>query len=183
MAGHGDISLTGGSVVDGALHLSEGECGELVCTEPNTVYVIFRTLESAVSYWLPIVTKSLNASQIHPALDTFAFFDADGSGTVAFSAVVNDIMSDISVDNYHITCCTRTGNALTFYIDGVVIGSTTANTGNYYGKMLISASRRGSVSHVATGDTDIRFLAFGTDYHDEATVRNYMAYLAKRYLL
>lgn len=184
ISGYNDMTLTGGSTSENAVHFNAGEYGSFVCDEPNTIYTIYKALtEQKSDYWQPIITKHTIFSR-YCGFDLFNYHSTGNTRKICFSAIGSDVMSEVDATDYHVICVTRNSSAAYLYIDGELVGSATSSRGHYYGNMLINGLRRDSSS--GNTDTaavsDMIMCAFGTSYHDEATVRKNMAYLANKYL-
>lgn len=187
VSGYNDITLSGGSENGSALHFNPGEYGSLICDEPNTVYAILRAdYKSAGGMaWFPLITKHLSIDSKYYGFDIFSLFGQESDyNTIAFSAVARDIPSSVDSSGFHIVCCTRGSGKISLYIDSVLVGAQNRiYTGNYGGNMLLNFSNRGGripENHELTS-TDIVLCAFGSQYHDAATVQKNMAYLMKKY--
>lgn len=187
VSGYNDITLSGGSENGSALHFNPGEYGSLICDEPNTVYAILRAdYKSAGGMtWFPLITKHLSIDSKYYGFDIFSLFGQESDyNTIAFSAVVRDIPSSVDSSGFHIVCYTRGSGKISLYIDSVLVGAQNRiYTGNYGGNMLLNFSNRGGripENHELTS-TDIVLCAFGSQYHDAATVQKNMAYLMKKY--
>ena len=187
VSGYNDITLSGGSENGSALHYNPGEYGSLICDEPNTVYAILRAdYKSAGGMtWFPLITKHLSIDSKYYGFDIFSLFGQESDyNTIAFSAVVRDIPSSVDSSGFHIVCYTRDSGKILLYIDSVLVGAQNRiYTGNYGGNMLLNFSNRGGripENHKLTS-TDIVLCAFGSQYHDAATVQKNTAYLMKKY--
>ena len=189
ISGYNDIVLTGGSENGNAIHFEEGEYGSFTCSEPNTVYAIFKQnkyVTSASAIWYPIITKHITYKTYNRAFDLFStyFPDTLNCNRIMFSGYDSDVGTLINTANYHVVCYTRSENTAKLYVDGVFIGEISGvYTGTYDGNMLINTSNRGGVvpENHALGKTDLIMCAFGTEYHNEASVQRSMAYLSKKY--
>ncbi len=187
VSGYNDITLSGGSENGSALHYNPGEYGSLICDEPNTVYAILRAdYKSAGGMtWFPLITKHLSIDSKYYGFDIFSLFGQESDyNTIAFSAVARDIPSSVDSSGFHIVCYTRDSGKILLYIDSVLVGAQNRiYTGNYGGNMLLNFSNRGGripENHEFTS-TDIVLCAFGSQYHDAATVQKNTAYLMKKY--
>lgn len=187
VSGYNDITLSGGSENGSALRFNPGEYGSLICDEPNTVYAILRAdYKSAGGMtWFPLITKHLSIDSKYYGFDIFSLFGQESDyNTIAFSAVVRDIPSSVDSSGFHIVCYTRDSGKILLYIDSVLVGAQNRiYTGNYGGNMLLNFSNRGGripENHEFTS-TDIVLCAFGSQYHDAATVQKNTAYLMKKY--
>lgn len=187
VSGYNDITLSGGSENGSALHFNPGEYGSLICDEPNTVYAILRAdYKSAGGMtWFPLITKHLSIDSKYYGFDIFSLFGQESDyNTIAFSAVARDILSSVDSSGFHIVCYTRDSGKILLYIDSVLVGTQNRiYTGNYGGNMLLNFSNRGGripENHELTS-TDIVLCAFGSQYHDAATVQKNTAYLMKKY--
>lgn len=187
VSGYNDITLSGGSENGSALHFNPVEYGSLICDEPNTVYAILRAdYKSAGGMtWFPLITKHLSIDSKYYGFDIFSLFGQESDyNTIAFSAVARDIPSSVDSSGFHIVCYTRGSGKISLYIDSVLVGAQNRiYTGNYGGNMLLNFSNRGGripENHELTS-TDIVLCAFGSQYHDAATVQKNMAYLMKKY--
>ena len=187
VSGYNDITLSGGSENGSALHYNPGEYGSLICDEPNTVYAILRAdYKSAGGMtWFPLITKHLSIDSKYYGFDIFSLFGQESDyNTIAFSAVARDIPSSVDSSGFHIVCYTRDSGKILLYIDSVLVGAQNRiYTGNYGGNMLLNFSNRGGripENHELTS-TDIVLCAFGSQYHDAATVQKNTAYLMKKY--
>ena len=187
VSGYNDITLSGGSENGSALRFNPGEYGSLICDEPNTVYAILRAdYKSAGGMtWFPLITKHLSIDSKYYGFDIFSLFGQESDyNTIAFSAVARDIPSSVDSSGFHIVCYTRDSGKILLYIDSVLVGAQNRiYTGNYGGNMLLNFSNRGGripENHEFTS-TDIVLCAFGSQYHDAATVQKNTAYLMKKY--
>lgn len=189
ISGYNNIVLTGGSENGNAMHFEEGEYGSFTCSEPNTVYAIFKQnkyVTSASAIWYPIITKHITSKRYNYAFDLFStyFPDTLNCNRIMFSGYDSDVGTLINTANYHVICYTRSENTAKLYVDGVFMGEISGvYTGTYDGNMLINTSNRGGVvpENHALGKTDLIMCAFGTEYHNEASVQRSMAYLSKKY--
>lgn len=181
VAGYADIVLAGASENGEAVHFTENQYGTLTCAEPNTVYAIVKSETSeAVNC---IITKKL--STLDGSVN-YGFNLLQYGGQMYFSAAKNDIRqpeaSALPNDEYHVYCYTRNGNTAKFYADGVPVGSLgNCNTGRYSGLMYLNNELFGSTILDNPTVCDFMMCAFGSQYHDEATVRNNSAYLMKKH--
>ena len=187
VSGYNDITLSGGSENGSALRFNPGEYGSLICDEPNTVYAILRAdyKSGGGMTWFPLITKHLSIDSKYYGFDIFSLFGQESDyNTIAFSAVARDIPSSVDSSGFHIVCYTRDSGKILLYIDSVLVGAQNRiYTGNYGGNMLLNFSNRGGripENHELTS-TDIVLCAFGSQYHDAATVQKNTAYLMKKY--
>ena len=181
VAGYADIVLAGASENGEAVHFTENQYGTLTCAEPNTVYAIVKSETSEAINC--IITKKL--STLDGSVN-YGFNLLQYDGQMYFSAAKNDIRqpeaSALPNDEYHVYCYTRNGNTAKFYADGVSIGSLgNCNTGRYSGLMYLNNELFGSTILDNPTVCDFMMCAFGSQYHDEATVRNNSAYLMKKH--
>ena len=181
VAGYADIVLAGASENGEAVHFTENQYGTLTCAEPNTVYAIVKSETSEAINC--IITKKL--STLDGSVN-YGFNLLQYGGQMYFSAAKNDIRqpeaSALPNDEYHVYCYTRNGNTAKFYADGVPVGSLgNCNTGRYSGLMYLNNELFGSTILDNPTVCDFMMCAFGSQYHDEATVRNNSAYLMKKH--
>lgn len=181
VAGYADIVLAGASENGEAVHFTENQYGTLTCAEPNTVYAIVKSETSEAINC--IITKKL--STLGGSVN-YGFNLLQYGGQMYFSAAKNDIRqpeaSALPNDEYHVYCYTRNGNTAKFYADGVPVGSLgNCNTGRYSGLMYLNNELFGSTILDNPTVCDFMMCAFGSQYHDEATVRNNSAYLMKKH--
>ena len=181
VAGNNDIILAGGLENGEAVHFTANQYGTLTCTEPNTVYAIVKSEKSEAINC--IITKKLTV--LNGSVN-YGFNLLQYGGQMYFSAAKYDIRqpeaSALTNDEYHVYCYTRNGNTAKFYADGVLIGSLeNCNTGRYGGQMYLNNEYFGSTRLDDPTACDFTMCAFGSQYHDEATVRSNTAYLMKKY--
>jgi hypothetical protein len=186
VSGYNDITLSGGSENGSALHFNPGEYGSLICDEPNTVYCVtdveFKQVSSET--WIPLITKKIAPDRPNYGYDLFSLCLADKRNLLSFSAIICDIISEADSSEIHTVCYTRDNGKAYLYIDSVLVGTQlSVYRGNYSGNMLLNYSSRGGVipSEHELGGSNFYMCAFGSQYHDEATVRNNSAYLMKKY--
>lgn len=186
VSGYNDITLSGGSENGSALHFNPGEYGSLICDEPNTVYCVtdveFKQVSSET--WIPLITKKIAPDRPNYGYDLFSLCLADKRNLLSFSAIIRDIISEADSSEIHTVCYTRNNGKAYLYIDSVLVGTQrSVYRGNYSGNMLLNYSSRGGVipSEHELGGSNFYMCAFGSQYHDEATVRNNSAYLMKKY--
>lgn len=186
VSGYNDITLSGGSENGSALHFNPGEYGSLICDEPNTVYCVtdveFKQVSSET--WIPLITKKIAPDRANYGYDLFSLCLADKRNLLSFSAIICDIISEADSSEIHTVCYTRDNGKAYLYIDSVLVGTQlSVYRGNYSGNMLLNYSSRGGVipSEHELGGSNFYMCAFGSQYHDEATVRNNSAYLMKKY--
>ena len=186
VSGYNDITLSGGSENGSALHFNPGEYGSLICDEPNTVYCVtdveFKQVSSET--WIPLITKKIAPNRPNYGYDLFSLCLADKRNLLSFSAIICDIISEADSSEIHTVCYTRDNGKAYLYIDSVLVGTQlSVYRGNYSGNMLLNYSSRGGVIPPGheLGGSNFYMCAFGSQYHDEATVRNNSAYLMKKY--
>ena len=186
VSGYNDITLSGGSENGSALHFNPGEYGSLICDEPNTVYCVtdveFKQVSSET--WIPLITKKIAPNRPNYGYDLFSLCLADKRNLLSFSAIICDIISEADSSEIHTVCYTRDNGKAYLYIDSVLVGTQlSVYRGNYSGNMLLNYSSRGGVipPEHELGGSNFYMCAFGSQYHDEATVRNNSAYLMKKY--
>lgn len=186
VSGYNDITLSGGSENGSALHFNPGEYGSLICDEPNTVYCVtdveFKQVSSET--WIPLITKKIAPDRPNYGYDLFSLCLADKRNLLSFSAIICDIISEADSSEIHTVCYTRDNGKAYLYIDSVLVGTQlSVYRGNYSGNMLLNYSSRGGVipSEHELGGSNFYMCAFGSQYHDEATVRNNSAYLMKKH--
>ena len=186
VSGYNDITLSGGSENGSALHFNPGEYGSLICDEPNTVYCVtdveFKQVSSET--WIPLITKKIAPDRPNYGYDLFSLCLADKRNLLSFSAIICDIISEADSSEIHTVCYTRDNGKAYLYIDSMLVGTQlSVYRGNYSGNMLLNYSSRGGVipSEHELGGSNFYMCAFGSQYHDEATVRNNSAYLMKKY--
>lgn len=186
VSGYNDITLSGGSENGSALHFNPGEYGSLICDEPNTVYCVTDVEFKQVSSerWIPLITKKIAPNRPNYGYDLFSLCLADKRNLLSFSANICDIISEADSSEIHTVCYTRDNGKAYLYIDSVLVGTQlSVYRGNYSGNMLLNYSSRGGVipPEHELGGSNFYMCAFGSQYHDEATVRNNSAYLMKKY--
>ena len=180
--GYNDMTLTGCSASENAVHFTASQYGTFTCDEPNTVYAIVKSEQSeAVNC---IITKKLTVlgDSVNHGFNLLQY-----GGQMYFSAAANDILQpeETALPNteYHCYCYTRSGGTTKFYADGVFVGSSgNCNTGRYGGLMYINNELFGSTILDKPTVCDFVMCAFGSQYHDDATVQKNMAYLMKKYI-
>ena len=182
ISGYNDMTLTGGSVSENAVHFTASQYGSFICDEPNTIYAIVKSEQSEAINC--IITKKLT---VLDGSVNYGFNLLQYGGQMYFSAAKNDIRqpeaSALPNDEYHVYCYTRNGNTAKFYADGVSIGSLgNCNTGRYSGLMYLNNELFGSGIIDEPTVCDFVMCAFGSQYHDDATVQKNMAYLMKKYI-
>lgn len=181
ISGYNDMTLTGGSVNENAVHFTASQYGTFICDEPNTVYAIVKSEQSEAINC--VITKKLT---VLDGSVNYGFNLLQYGGQMYFSAAKNDILQpeETALPNteYHCYCYTRSGKTTKFYADGVFVGSMgSCNTGKYSGLMYLNNELFGSKIIDEPTVCDFVMCAFGSQYHDEATVRNNSAYLMKKY--
>lgn len=181
ISGYNDITLTGGSISENAVHFTTSQYGTFICDEPNTVYAIVKSEQSeAVNC---VITKKLT---VNTGSVNYGFNLLQYGGQMYFSAAANDIRQpeETALPNteYHCYCYTRSGGTTKFYADGVFVGSAgNCNTGRYGGLMYLNNELFGSTIVDNPTVCDFVMCAFGSQYHDDAIVQKNMAYLMKKY--
>lgn len=178
VAGYADIVLAGASENGEAVHFTANQYGTLTCAEPNTVYAIVKSEKSeAVNC---IITKRL--SQLSNS-EHYGFGLLQYDGNLYFSSAAYDIQqTNVSCTEYHVYCFTRVDGVTYFYIDGALVGYIgNCMTGQYANMMYLNNEYLGSTRLDAPTICDFVMCAFGSQYHDEATVRSNSAYLMKKY--
>lgn len=178
VAGYADIVLAGASENGEAVHFTANQYGTLTCAEPNTVYAIVKSEKSeAVNC---IITKRL--SQLSNS-EHYGFSLLQYDGNLYFSSAAYDIQqTNVSCTEYHVYCFTRVDGVTYFYIDGALVGYIgNCMTGQYANMMYLNNEYLGSTRLDAPTICDFVMCAFGSQYHDEATVRSNSAYLMKKY--
>lgn len=178
VAGNNDIILTGGSENGEAVHFTASQYGTFNCAEPSTVYAIVKSeISKAINC---IITKRLSrlSNSEHYGFGLLQF-----DGNLYFSSAAYDIQqTNVSCIEYHVYCFTRVDGVTYFYIDGALVGHIgNCMTGQYASMMYLNNEYLGSTRLDAPTICDFVMCAFGSQYHDEATVRNNSAYLMKKY--
>ena len=178
VAGYADIVLAGASENGEAVHFTASQYGTFNCAEPSTVYAIVKSeISKAVNC---IITKRL--SQLSNS-EHYGFGLLQFDGNLYFSSAAYDIQqTNVSCIEYHVYCFTRVDGVTYFYIDGALVGHVgNCMTGQYASMMYLNNEYLGSTRLDAPTICDFVMCAFGSQYHDEATVRNNSAYLMKKY--
>lgn len=178
VAGYADIVLAGASENGEAVHFTASQYGTFACAEPSTVYAIVKSEVSKVINC--IITKRL--SQLSNS-EHYGFNLLQFDGNLYFSSAAYDIQqTNVSCIEYHVYCFTRVDGVTYFYIDGALVGHVgNCMTGQYVNMMYLNNEYLGSTRLDAPTICDFVMCAFGSQYHDEATVRNNSAYLMKKY--
>ena len=178
VAGYADIVLAGASENGEAVHFTASQYGTFACAEPSTVYAIVKSEVSKVINC--IITKRL--SQLSNS-EHYGFGLLQFDGNLYFSSAAYDIQqTNVSCIEYHVYCFTRVDGVTYFYIDGALVGHVgNCMTGQYASMMYLNNEYLGSTRLDAPTICDFVMCAFGSQYHDEATVRNNSAYLMKKY--
>lgn len=178
VTGYNDIILSGASENGEAVHFTASQYGTFACAEPSTVYAIVKSEVSKVINC--IITKRL--SQLSNS-EHYGFGLLQFDGNLYFSSAVYDIQqTNVSCIEYHVYCFTRVDGVTYFYIDGALVGHVgNCMTGQYANMMYLNNEYLGSTRLDAPTICDFVMCAFGSQYHDEATVRNNSAYLMKKY--
>lgn len=178
VAGYADIVLAGASENGEAVHFTARQYGTFACAEPSTVYAIVKSEVSKVINC--IITKRL--SQLSNS-EHYGFGLLQFDGNLYFSSAAYDIQqTNVSCIEYHVYCFTRVDGVTYFYIDGALVGHVgNCMTGQYANMMYLNNEYLGSTRLDAPTICDFVMCAFGSQYHDEATVRNNSAYLMKKY--
>lgn len=178
VAGYADIVLAGASENGEAVHFTASQYGTFACAEPSTVYAIVKSEVSKVINC--IITKRL--SQLSNS-EHYGFGLLQFDGNLYFSSATYDIQqTNVSCIEYHVYCFTRVDGVTYFYIDGALVGHVgNCMTGQYANMMYLNNEYLGSTRLDAPTICDFVMCAFGSQYHDEATVRNNSAYLMKKY--
>ena len=178
VAGYADIVLAGASENGEAVHFTASQYGTFACAEPSTVYAIVKSEVSKVINC--IITKRL--SQLSNS-EHYGFGLLQFDGNLYFSSAAYDIQqTNVSCIEYHVYCFTRVDGVTYFYIDGALVGHVgNCMTGQYANMMYLNNEYLGSTRLDAPTICDFVMCAFGSQYHDEATVRNNSAYLMKKY--
>lgn len=172
-----DISLpNGGNIQNNALYLSSSQYGRLNIAEHNTIYCVFKTLEEK-NTWSPIISKA----QTNGSTSYTGFWLSLGpDNNICFYTTNGSVDSAIKGLKYRVACITRDDNNVGyFYLDGVLIGTTTSKSGNYQGYYYLNRLYRGSGFADTPVNTEFRVCAFGTEYHDAATVLKNLEFLYK----
>ena len=178
VTGYNDIILSGASENGEAVHFTASQYGTFACAEPSTVYAIVKSEVSKVINC--IITKRL--SQLSNS-EHYGFGLLQFDGNLYFSSAAYDIQqTNVSCIEYHVYCFTRVDGVTYFYIDGALVGHVgNCMTGQYANMMYLNNEYLGSTRLDAPTICDFVMCAFGSQYHDEATVRNNSAYLMKKY--
>ena len=178
VTGYNDIILSGASENGEAVHFTASQYGTFACAEPSTVYAIVKSEVSKVINC--IITKRL--SQLSNS-EHYGFGLLQFDGNLYFSSAAYDIQqTNVSCIEYHVYCFTRVDGVTYFYIDGALVGHVgNCMTGQYASMMYLNNEYLGSTRLDAPTICDFVMCAFGSQYHDEATVRNNSAYLMKKY--
>lgn len=178
VTGYNDIILSGASENGEAVHFTASQYGTFACAEPSTVYAIVKSEVSKVINC--IITKRL--SQLSNS-EHYGFGLLQFDGNLYFSSAAYDIQqTNVSCIKYHVYCFTRVDGVTYFYIDGALVGHVgNCMTGQYANMMYLNNEYLGSTRLDAPTICDFVMCAFGSQYHDEATVRNNSAYLMKKY--
>lgn len=178
VTGYNDIILSGASENGEAVHFTASQYGTFACAEPSTVYAIVKSEVSKVVNC--IITKRL--SQLSNS-EHYGFGLLQFDGNLYFSSAAYDIQqTNVSCIEYHVYCFTRVDGVTYFYIDGALVGHVgNCMTGQYANMMYLNNEYLGSTRLDAPTICDFVMCAFGSQYHDEATVRNNSACLMKKY--
>lgn len=178
VTGYNDIILSGASENGEAVHFTASQYGTFACAEPSTVYAIVKSEVSKVVNC--IITKRL--SQLSNS-EHYGFGLLQFDGNLYFSSAAYDIQqTNVSCIEYHVYCFTRVDGVTYFYIDGALVGHVgNCMTGQYANMLYLNNEYLGSTRLDAPTICDFVMCAFGSQYHDEATVRNNSAYLMKKY--
>lgn len=178
VTGYNDIILSGASENGEAVHFTASQYGTFACAEPSTVYAIVKSEVSKVINC--IITKRL--SQLSNS-EHYGFGLLQFDGNLYFSSAAYDIQqTNVSCIEYHVYCFTRVDGVTYFYIDGALVGHVgNCMTGQYANMMYLNNEYLGSTRLDAPTICDFVMCAFGSQYHDEAKVRNNSAYLMKKY--
>lgn len=175
-----DILLpNGGNIQNNALYLSSSQYGKLQITEHRTIYCVFKTLEEK-NTWSPIISKGLTSGSTSY---TGFWLSLDPSGNViAFYTTNGAVTSAIRGMEYHVACITRDDNNVGyFYLDGVLIGTTTSKSGNYQGYYYLNRLYRSGGFSDTPVNTEFQVCAFGTAYHDANIVKTNTVFLSTGY--
>ena len=178
VTGYNDIILSGASENGEAVHFTASQYGTFACAEPSTVYAIVKSEVSKVINC--IITKRL--SQLSNS-EHYGFGLLQFDGNLYFSSAAYDIQqTNVSCIEYHVYCFTRVDGVTYCYIDGALVGHVgNCMTGQYANMMYLNNEYLGSTRLDAPTICDFVMCAFGSQYHDEATVRNNSAYLMKKH--
>lgn len=178
VTGYNDIILSGASENGEAVHFTASQYGTFACAEPSTVYAIVKSEVSKVINC--IITKRL--SQLSNS-EHYGFGLLQFDGNLYFSSAAYDIQqTNVSCIEYHVYCFTRVDGVTYFYIDGALVEHVgNCMTGQYANMMYLNNEYLGSTRLDAPTICDFVMCAFGSQYHDEATVRNNSAYLMKKH--
>ena len=181
ITGYNDMTLTGGSENGDAVHFEKTQYGSFTCAEPNTVYAVVKT-ETSTNSSNCVITKKLSSLGSSSKYG-FNLLQGQGGRYLYFSGAGLDIAQrNIDCDEYHVYCYTRSEKDVYYYIDGVLIGSVSGcNIGLYSGIMYLNNEYFGSTRLDNPTVCDFIMCAFGSQYHDDATVQKNMAYLMKKY--
>ncbi len=168
-----NIALTGGSVENSCLHLTENDYGTITCDEPMTIYVLFKTYSTGNHH--SIISKHMTTyNQYHD-------FAIVINPKIILSCRLSVVTSTVNAQTSHVVCITRNTTSAKLYIDGVYIGSTTTALGDYYGEYTLNKSLRGDGTGDMPGNHLYRMLAVGSNEHTEAQIINNSTYLLKTY--
>lgn len=173
--GGNDISLPNGSIIqNNALYLSSSQYGKLQITEHRTIYCVFKTLEEK-NTWSPIISKA----QINGSTSYTGFWLSLGlDNYIDFYVTNGAVDSEIKGLKYHAACITRDDNNVGyFYLDGVLIGTTTSKSGNYKGYYYLNRLYRDGGFADTPVNIEYKMCAFGTEYHDSVTVIKNLEFL------
>ena len=169
-----NITLSGGTQDNNCLHLTEAQYGAVTCSEPMTIYAIFRT-QSTGDYH-SIISKHMTT------YDQYHDFAIVINPNIILSGRSSNVVSNISAYNAsHVVCITRNSTTAKLYIDGTYVGEATTALGDYDGEYTLNKSLRGDGIGDHPGDHLYRMLAFGNEEHNAETVAANSEYLLKTY--
>lgn len=169
-----DMNLpNGGTMQNNALYLTAAQYGELqMSTEPQTIYCVYKMITLSGVY-SPVISKKTTTKT---ARYDYAIY-ANTQNCIYMTLSSYGVSSDISPSDYHVVCITKQNNTAYLYIDGVLIGSTTAYNGYFGGSCHINRNYRGTGFIDTPTDIEYRMCALGTIYHDEDKVKANTAFL------
>ena len=173
MSSNYNITLKGGSVENSCLHLTTNDYGTLTCSEPMTIYALFKT--TSTGDYHSVISKHMTST------NQYYDFAIVINPYILLSGRQSNVESTISAKTSHVVCITRNTTSAKLYIDGSFIGSATTALGDYYGEYNLNKSIRGSHEGDDPGNHYYRMIAIGNLEHSDEQIAINSKYILENY--
>lgn len=168
-----NIALTGGTAENNCLHLTENDYGVLTCTEPMTIYALFKTISTGDYH--SVISKHMTS---YADCCDFAIVI---NPNIILSGRNSNVISTVTAATSHVVCITRSTENAKLYIDGEYIGSSKTKLADYYGEYTLNKSLRGSGIGDTPGEHYYRMLAIGNAEHTAEQIAANSKYILAKY--